>query len=58
MPYRISQRGPRYCVLKQDDDRNMGCHDTREDALRQLRALHVNEADAVLQGLKAPLSQS
>lgn len=36
----------------------MGCHDTREDALRQLRALHVNEADAVLQRLKAPLSQS
>lgn len=44
MPYRISQRGSRYCVLKQGDDQNMGCHDTREAALRQLRALHAREA--------------
>lgn len=57
MPYRISQRGSRYCVLKQDDDRNMGCHDTREDALRQLRALHANETEAVLRNLKASPNQ-
>lgn len=52
MPYRISQRGSRYCVLKQDDGQNMGCHDTREDALRQLRALHANEAEVVLRDLR------
>lgn len=45
MPYDIEQRGARYCVIKRDDKKNMGCHDTRAGAEAQRRAIHANEGE-------------
>lgn len=45
MPYEITQRGSQYCVVKQGTSQSMGCHDTREEALRQMRAIVVNEVE-------------
>lgn len=47
MPYRIAQRGEQYCVIKIGDGSSAGCHDTRDDALGQLAALHANELDEI-----------
>ena len=46
MPYRITSNDSRcdgYAVVKEDDNKIMGCHETREKALRQLRALYASE---------------
>lgn len=47
MPYKIESRGPRFCVVKDDDSHEtMGCHDTRDQAGDHLRALYANEPEA------------
>lgn len=48
MPYDIRQRDGRYCVIKRGDGENMGCHDSRAAAQRQMRALYVSEESATL----------
>lgn len=44
MPYEIRRRDNQYCVIKTEDNQTMGCHDTREDAEAQRRAIHANES--------------
>ena len=42
MPYMIRRQDGRYCVVNQDTNRVYGCHDTRDEAEAQLRALFAN----------------
>lgn len=51
MPYRISSRDGRFCVIKIGDEQNMGCHPTRAEALAQMRAILANESTADPQGV-------
>lgn len=46
MPWSIKKRGDRFCVIKDDDGSSAGCHDTRDEAAEQVRALYANEAEA------------
>lgn len=48
MPWSIKKRGDRYCVIKDSDGESAGCHDSRDDANEQIRALYANEAEAAL----------
>ena len=43
MPWHIEKREDEFCVIKDDDDENEGCHDSREKAERQMRALYASE---------------
>lgn len=43
MPWRIEKRGSQYCVVKKDDGKKAGCHDSREKAKKQLAALYASE---------------
>src|SRR3990167_9163362 len=49
MPYSIRKKDGRYCVVKKDDGKEMGCHDSRKDATAQMRAIHANESDEEIQ---------
>lgn len=43
MPWKVEQRGDKHCVIKQSDGSTVHCHDTREQAMAQLRALYASE---------------
>ncbi len=47
MPYHIGEPNSYGCkgypVVKDDDNTVMGCHQTRQDAIKQLQALYANE---------------
>lgn len=43
MPWKVQKRGSRYCVIKETDGSNEGCHDTREEAEAHQRALYAHE---------------
>lgn len=50
MPYKISKKGDKHCVVK-EDGKQIACHDTRAGALKQMKALYANEkADAAHEG--------
>jgi hypothetical protein len=42
MPYALRKRGNKVCVEKQDGSKTFGCHDSRAEAERQLRAIYAN----------------
>jgi hypothetical protein len=46
VPWSIHKRGDQYCVIKDDDGENEGCHDTQDEAEAQRRALYASEASA------------
>jgi len=46
MPWHIEERDGRFCVIKDDDGDNAGCHDSRDQAEAQMRALYANEPEA------------
>jgi hypothetical protein len=56
MPYSIGEQGSYGCsgypVVKDGTSDVMGCHDTREDAVRQIAAIEANENKGV--GIKNP----
>jgi hypothetical protein len=56
MPYSIGERGSYGCsgypVVKDSDKEVMGCHETREGAVRQIAAIEASEAEKV--GIKEP----
>jgi hypothetical protein len=56
MPYSIGEKGSYGCsgypVVKDDDKKVMGCHDTREKAAAQIAAIEASENKGV--GLKNP----
>ena len=43
MPYRIIERDGEHCVQKTTDDQIMGCHETDDEAIAQMRALYASE---------------
>lgn len=47
MPYQVKNEGSKFCVHKKMDDRSMGrkmgCHDTKPEAMAQMRALYAAE---------------
>jgi HK97 family phage prohead protease len=57
MPYHISsemQGCAGWAVVKDSTSEIMGCHETEQDALAQLAALHINEPDARAVDMSAP----
>jgi HK97 family phage prohead protease len=52
MPYDIVKKDGKHCVVKKDDGKTMGCHDTPAGAEAQIAALHANE------GKSAPTSEA
>jgi len=58
MPYMVVKQDNEFCVYKHDEDNNpvgdsLGCHDTREEANRQIAALYANEPGAAKATVKA-----
>lgn len=45
MPWSIHRRDDKYCVVKDQSGEVEGCHDSRNDAVAQIRALNIAEAD-------------
>lgn len=45
MPYKIEERNGKYCVINADSGEEKACHETKEDADRQVRLLHAIEND-------------
>jgi hypothetical protein len=43
MPWRLSERDGKWCVIKETDGSVEKCHDSRTKALRHQRALYANE---------------
>ena len=41
---RIVERDGQFCVVSEDGSETLGCHDTREEAVDQLRAVEANKA--------------
>lgn len=46
MPYHVVKKDGRYCVQKKDSTKTYGCHDTREEANKQMAALYASEPKA------------
>lgn len=44
MPWRIAERGGRFCVVKKGSGAVVACHGSRAKATRQLRALYASES--------------
>ncbi len=43
-PWHVEERDGKYCVIKNDTNETVDCHDTRQEALAQVRALYASEA--------------
>lgn len=56
MPWHLEQRDGDYCVIKDSDGHNQGCHPTRAEAVKQMRALYAQEGKmtAAIAPLKPP----
>lgn len=55
MPWKIEKRGEQFCVIKEDDGENEGCHDTEEQAKAQMRALYASENRESVEPKHAPV---
>jgi hypothetical protein len=45
MPYQIKKQGSKYCVYNKDTGENKGCSDSRDMAIKHMRALYANAGD-------------
>lgn len=43
MPYSIRRHGRKYCLILKSSGKNLGCHDTKEGAEAQRRAIEMNK---------------
>lgn len=43
MPWHIEKHDSKFCVIKDSDGKEAGCHPTRDEAEAQMRALYANE---------------
>ena len=43
MPYSVVQRAGRWCVIKDDDNTLIGCHNTPREAYAQIAAIEASE---------------
>jgi hypothetical protein len=46
MPYEIRREGDKHCIYNKDTGDKKTCHDTEEEAERQLRLLEAIEHDS------------
>ena len=60
MPYKVTQKGDQWCVVKEADGKEMGCHPSEQKANAQLAALNISEGmtreqldDALVEALHA-----
>lgn len=44
MPWSLKQRDGKWCVIKDSDGSEAGCHSSRTDAIKQQRALYAQES--------------
>ena len=44
MPYAVHKRGDKYVVVKKDDGKVMGTHESLKKARAQIKAIYANEA--------------
>ena len=44
MPWHLVRREGKVCVIKDSDGSTAGCHGSRSDAVKQMRALYANES--------------
>jgi hypothetical protein len=56
VPWHIESRDGKFCVIKDSDGHNQGCHDSRDKAKKQMAALYAKEdtMTAALAPLKPP----
>lgn len=47
MPWHLVERSGKHCVIKESDGSTVHCHDTREQAIAQMRALYASEGKSV-----------
>lgn len=47
MPWHIESRSGKHCVVKDADGSTVHCHDTRDEAVAQIRALYASEGKSV-----------
>lgn len=45
MPWEVRKKGDKYCVVKKGTNETVHCHDSREKAVAQLRALYANTSE-------------
>src|SRR3990167_5359815 len=43
MPYKVTEKSGQFCVVKNSDGKEMGCHANRDEAMNQLQALYAKE---------------
>lgn len=46
MPWHIEKQKDKYCVVKDSNNKSVGCHKTRKEAVDHLAALNINVKDA------------
>ena len=46
MPYNIRESDGKYCVDKTPTGEEMGCHNTEDEEIMQMRALYAAEDDS------------
>lgn len=52
MPWHISKQDDKFCIVKDDTDETVTCHDTMQQAKDHLAALYANEPSAAKSGRK------
>jgi hypothetical protein len=52
MPYKISRDGSEWVVKKRFGGKVVGKHDSREKAVKQIQAIHINERPWTHRGRK------
>lgn len=57
MPWHIEERDDEFCVIKDADGENEGCHPTKEKAEAQLRALYASENRAPIEARAATVGE-
>ena len=45
MPYEVKKEGDKHCVYNTDTGEKKACHDTEEEATKQVALLHAVEND-------------
>lgn len=55
MPWKIEKRGDQFCVMKEDSNESEGCHDSRDEAMSQMRALYASEEKALKESQAAAI---
>lgn len=53
LAFTIEKRGKKYCLIAKSTGKNLGCHDTREDAVKQETAIKKGDEALTLEQIRA-----